>query len=304
MSAGAATGVAAAQQAQLTFQLPNGFLKEQADALLGVMSFQLTPDITTASLSINKKASGNPSLAMFNLGSGFTLSESFPLYLEGTLSAARYDPVFIASNGAESRSFPLKWDSAAITAGIGWNFRLADDLVLRPIVNVSLGYLASDLKLLQLVVNEVYDIDIQWINGQDMKAFGYGGSLVLDYERYRPETEIDIELRYTYIKLKSFDTIAPVKGEAEASNINLWARLRAPLTDLAVFDNPLRYVLELTHTEYLGEQRGALGFESLTALGAGLEVEPGFLIDRVRLVGRYVFGNNISGFSVGITASF
>jgi hypothetical protein len=40
-------------------------------------------------------------------------------------------------------------------------------------------------------------------NGR-LNAYGLGGSLMLDYERYRPENEIDVELRYTHIYLQSF----------------------------------------------------------------------------------------------------
>lgn len=294
---------ARAQQAP-EFQLPAGVLKKNADALLGVMSFQVTPDVTTASLSINKADSGNPNLGMSNLGAGFTWSDDLPLYLEGNISGARYDPTFAATNGQETRRVPLKWNSGAVTAGIGWDFRLGENLVLRPVLNATIGIVASDLRLLQFLVNDRLGTDIQWANGQSLKAFGYGGSLILDYELYRPDYEIDAELRYTYITLKSFDTRLPVKGEAVASNLNLWTRWRAPLSDWTAFSNPVRYVLEVTHTEYLGEQRGALGFDNLTSLGVGLEVEPGYLLDRARVVGRYVFSDNVSGFSVGVAVTF
>ena len=42
---------------------------------------------------------------------------------------------------------PLQWDSVVGTVGIGWDFRIAPELVLRPIANVTLGRVASDLSI-------------------------------------------------------------------------------------------------------------------------------------------------------------
>jgi hypothetical protein len=74
-----------------------------------------------------------------------------------------------------------------------------------------------------------------------------------------------------------------------------------------VLQRPLRYVLETSVTSFFGPQRGALGFNSLASVGAGLELDSSaykIIIARIRLVGRYIFGDNVSGFSVGLAAGF
>lgn len=286
------------------FEVVQRILKRHSDAFLGIMAFQVTPDVTASSLSVRHSDTGNPSLDMFSTGAGFTWSDSFPLYMEGNISGARYDPAFVASNGTETRSLPLKWDSAAISVGIGWDFRLTDHLVLRPVLNGAVATLVSDIRIVQFKANDVLGTDIRWLNGKTLKATGYGGSLILDYEYYVPDYEIDVELRYTYMQLRTFDTEGPLRGKGETNNLNLWTRWRAPISDWQAFGNPVRYVLEATHTEFLGEQRGSLGFDSLTSLGLGLELEPGWLFDRTRVMGRYVFGDNVSGFSVGFAVTF
>ncbi len=56
-----------------------------------------------------------------------------------------------------------------------------------------------------------------------------------------------------------------------------------------------------------GPQCGALGFDHLASVGAGFEIDTSAhsgIISRARLVGRYVFGDNVSGFSIGLAASF
>lgn len=66
--------------------------------------------------------------------------------------------------------------------------------------------------------------------------------------------------------------------------------------------------MELTYSEFLtDDQRGEPGFDKLTSFGLGLEVEMTTLeipITRGRVVGRYEFGENVSGFSLGFAVSF
>ena len=76
---------------------------------------------------------------------------------------------------------------------------------------------------------------------------------------------------------------------------------------MTLLDRPLRYVLESAYTVYFGDQRGALGFNHLTSVGAGLEVDTSkypVWITRTRLVGRYMFGENARGYSLGLAVSF
>ena len=63
--------------------LINGHLQKRANGILSIMGYTLFPDVTTSSLSISSGATGNPGFRMTQLGGGFTVSKSFPLYLEG-----------------------------------------------------------------------------------------------------------------------------------------------------------------------------------------------------------------------------
>ncbi|WP_191577257.1 hypothetical protein [Achromobacter insolitus] len=284
-------------------------LQKRANGVLALMSFSIVPDITTSSLNIasgGASTSGSNEFFMTQLGGGDTISDSFPIYLEGVIAGSRYDPTFVATQGAETRSIPTKWNSVSATGGIGWDFKLTDELKLRPIFNVALGNVTSDLRAASWYVGRRTGRDIDFLDRGSLNAYGLGGSIMLDYEHYRPGYEVDVELRYSDIRLKSFDSSAAVSGSAIAQSANLWARYRAP-TGIVVLQRPLRYVLELTHSEFLGDQKGILGFDRLTSVGAGLELDSSaydIFITRTRVVGRYVFGNNVSGFSVGLAVSF
>ena len=278
-----------------------------ANSVLTLMGYGLTPDVTTGSLSFSSPSTGTPGMQLTSLGGGFTISKGFPLYLEGTAAYSRYDPTFVLSDGTNTRDVPVKWNSLSATGGIGWDFPIAQDLVFRPIFNFSLGTVQSDLKVAGSILGNQTGRDVSFLDRGRLDAAGLGGSVMLDYERYRPENEIDVELRYTNIYLQSINTSSEaVSGSTSAQTLNLWARWRAP-TGLTALDRPFRYVLEFTHTQFLGDLRGAMGFDYLTSLGAGFELDTTkytWLTSRWRMLGRYKFGDGVQGWSVGIACSF
>jgi len=72
----------------------------------------------------------------------------------------------------------------------------------------------------------------------------------------------------------------------------LWARSLIP-TPITLLDRPLRAVFELAHTEFLVDLRGALGFNSLSSVGTGIELDRSAsdqIFSRVMVVFRYQFG--------------
>lgn len=303
----AVLSAAPAALAQGTYSIENGNLQKRANGVLALMGYMLTPDVTTGSLSITDGTTSDPGLSMTSLGGGFTLSRDTPLYLEGTAAYARYDPTFVASNGTDERQFPVKWNSLSGTAGVGWDFRIAEEWVLRPMFNFSLGHVESDLSVLSDVAERRLNQEIDFLDNGQLNSVGVGGSVMLDYEHYRPEGEIDLELRYTDIYLQSFgNTSDAVNGSAEARSAAAWARWRAP-TGIVTLERPLRYVLEFAHTQFFGDLRGVLGFNWLTSVGAGLELDSSkydIFVTRSRLLLRYKFGDNVEGWSVGLAVSF
>ncbi|MFP4895055.1 hypothetical protein [Paraburkholderia sp. EG304] len=284
-----------------------GNVKQHADAVLAIMSYTTVPDVTTSNLSVNNGLTGNPGFGQTQFGGGFTLSRSFPLYMEGTLAYSRYDPIFIATDGAQQRAVPTKWNTFSGTVGLGWDFRITDELAFRPILNGTIGRVSSDLKVGQTLFNHVTDSNLQFLENGSLDAYGYGGSLMLDYEHYRENYEIDAELRATDIYLRSFGgSSQAVQGSATAQQVSLWTRWRAP-TGWHALDRPVRYVLEAAYSHYFGDSAGVLGFNDLTSLGVGLELDSSrypVIVTRTRAMVRYVFGRNVHGVSFGFAMSF
>ena len=284
----------------------NNYLKKRTDAFMTITGYSLTPDVTTGSLSITDKGGENQNLQMISLGGGDRISANFPLYLEGTIAFNRYNPTFTDGIGNTNITVPVNWNGITGTGGVGWDFPLTDQLRIRPIANIMLGHVESDLSIAGRIIENKTGVDLQFLNGGRMNAYGLGGSLMLDYEDYKPEREYDAELRYTNIALNTFDSSAAVQGSADSQSLGLWARAIYP-TPLTVLERPLRAVFEVAHTEFLGQLRGALGFDSLSSVGTGIEIDRSAsdpMFSRVRLVFRYQFGQNVRGTSIGLAASF
>jgi len=282
-------------------------IQKVVNGVLGLMGYSVVPDLTASTLSIDSAgAAENPHITMSQLAGGFTISKTTPVYLEGGVAYSRYDPTFIASNGQDQREIPVKWVTAALTGGVGWDFPIARDLVIRPIFNFSLGRVTSDLRIASLAIADYRGKETDFLDRGHLDSYGLGGSLMLDYERVRPDQEIDVELRYTAMRLKSFGSSSDaVKGSADAIAASLYTRYRAP-TGMTALERPVRYVLEYAYTKYLGDQP-SLGFSNLHSVGAGLELDSSahdIFITRTRLVGRYRFGNNVSGFALSLAVSF
>ena len=295
------------QTAGGVFSLVNGSLQKRVNGVLSLMQYTLFPDVTTSSLSINSGTTGNPDLRMVQFGGGFTVSQSFPLYLEGNAGLSRYDPTFVATDGTETREIPAKWTTVTGTVGVGWDFRLTPELVLRPIANFTFGHMESDLSAGVRIIENATDKELSFLEHGRLNAVGYGGSLVLDYEHYREACEIDVEVRYTTVYLQSIPgTSEGVKGSYLAQNLNLWSRWRAPI-GLTAFHRPVRYVLEFTYSHYFGNQDDILGFNNLFSLGVGLEIDTSAYLHftkRIRLIARYRFGENVTGWTIGLGISF
>lgn len=291
----------------------DSLVQQRANAVVSLMTFTVVPDITASNINIGSGTNQAAALNMTQVGGGATMSESVPIYLEGTLGFSRYDPQFVVSNGSETRTIPTKWNSLTATGGIGWDIGLHRDRhggnwVLRPLGNVTLGTVASDLRIGNWLLGQYTGKNLDFLDGGRLDVYGLGGALMLDYELFSPTQDIDAELRYSYQHLQSFGgTSASVTGQANAENLGLYLRRRAPIGDLTLLSRPLRYVMEGARTEYLGEQRGLLGFNSLNSLGLGIELDSSkydIIVTRTRLVARYMFSHNTSGYSIGLAMSF
>lgn len=307
-----AAAPAGAQAQAPRLALPGTTLERQAGAALGVLGITAVPDGTVADLTIKRATGESAGLLTGQLGSGFTWSEELPLYLEGFVGYARYDPTFILSGGQTEQRLPLRWNTVSATGGIGWSFQVTDRLQVRPIVNLSLGYVASDIALGAELLDFLTGIDLDPLKRGQAAAGGLGGALVLAWYDYRPASEFEVELRYSRMHFGTLPLYSRgLDLKSDSAILGLWARYRWP-TGGEAFGRPVRWVTELYHSEFFLAQRETLGLDRLTRLGGGVELDlgrwelgaAGLYLQRLRLMGSALVGENVRGWSVGIGMSF
>jgi hypothetical protein len=292
-------------------------LARRGPGVLGLMGYTMVPDGSANAVQVNRATAssgglGSSVLSLSQFGFGFTWSESFPLFTEIYAGYARYDPRAVFS-GITARRTPLRWNNFTSTIGVGYDIRLAEYLWLRPILNASLGFAAGDATLFGAFVSYRTGRDISALTDRRVNVYGLGGSLVLAYYDYRPERDIDVELRYTQLHLQTFgDTMRAARGSSVAQTLGLWGRYRWP-TGWEAFGRPVRWVVDGSFSGYFGDQEQVLGFSWAAKVGGGVEVDAGryevgamgLYLSRVRLIARYFYGDGgVTGTSVGLGFSF
>lgn len=287
-----------------------GRVKRQAEGALAVFGISAIPSETASTLVLDTGTDSENSHGFVagQLGGGFTVSDTLPIYMEGYLGYNRYDPTLLITRGAEESRLPLRWTSIAATGGVGWDFSITDDLVFRPMLHVALGRVQSDLSVAGTVVADRLGLDVSFLQSGGLWVGGLGGSLGLAYNRrWENDYEADATLRYTHLHLEPIAGDDSLAASADAATVALWTRLRVP-TGLRLFERPVRYVFEASGSYLPGDQGKALQADWLAQVGLGGEIDlqetfvP--LVTTTRVVARYTFGENLTGFSIGLAASF
>ncbi|QDL91925.1 autotransporter outer membrane beta-barrel domain-containing protein [Paroceanicella profunda] len=286
-------------------------VERQASGALAAMGIGVVPSETASTLVLNTGTGSDarPDFASAQLGGGFTVSDSFPLYLEGYLGYTRFNPSYLVVSDADRAYVRPKWTSISGTAGIGWDFALNENLVLRPMVNFALGQVVSDTAVLAaFIADHIGAEDARFLRDGGLTAGGLGGSMMLEYNKaWDEDYEADLSLRYSRIHLKPIAGDRGVVGEARAETLALWSRMRVP-TGLTLFGRSVRGVGEFSAAWLPGDQGEILRTDWLVQVGAGVEFNLSEtwvpLAREVRLVARYTRGDVLQGFGIGLAASF
>lgn len=286
-------------------------IEKHASSALALFGITAVPNETASSLFLNTgtRPGNNVDFTAAQVGSGITLSKSFPLYLEGYIGYNRYVPQFVLTEGDERAHFLPKWTTLAATGGVGWDFQINDHLVFRPVLDVTLGQIVSDTAFIAQFLANRWGLDnVHFLRDGGLTAGGVGGSLVLAYDRRWPnDLEADWTLRYSDFYLKPIAGDRDVVGDANARSLVLWSRLRMPTGNHA-FGSPLRTVSEFSASWLPGDQGEILRTDWLAQVGFGLEVDVSKtsvpLISSGRMVVRYTRGEYLQGYGLGLAVSF
>ncbi len=289
------------------FRLGDGVSRfpNQALATFGLVAI---PNDSANGLSLRNKSNDANEYFSFQLGGGFRLHEETPIYTEGYLGYQRYNPILIVSRPSGDMIVPVRWNGAAATGGIGYDWKLTNHWSLRPIMNASIGHIVSDAAILGNLLPGTPDADEGFLVDGGMSTGGLGGSLLLNYKKRSAAMDVDIRIRHTHLELTSIFGSANLNARASAISSSIWSRVRIPVRGLKWQNRPIRSVWEASITRYSGDQGKTLDIEWLGKVGAGLELElTGTeigIVSRGRLTFNYLFGEEYDGVSIGLGISF
>ncbi len=298
---------AASQGLNQAFQLAQ---EENAQGSLAILGLAGIPDDAASVIFLeSNKSNRDFDYKSAQIGGGFRLSADLPLYLEGYIGYARYDPNLLLEDGTDTASLPLKWTSVAATGGIGWQFDLGHDFYIRPLAHLSIGRTQSDASVGTQAVANKLGLNVDYLRSGGLWAGGYGASVTFGFDRtFRNDHQLEARLRSTYIEYHAFDDEdQDILASATAANAVLWSRYRFP-TQLMAFSRPIRGVVDFSYSYLLGDQSDVLGTDWLAKVGGGFELDISETnipwVTAARFMLRYYGSDTVNGFTAGLGISF
>ncbi len=283
--------------------------RENAEGSLAVLGLVGIPDDAASTIFLQSGRTDREfDFRSAQLGGGFRVSSDFPLYLEGYIGFARYDPVLTLQGEGATSLIPLRWTSVAATGGIGWDFVINKDWTFRPMGHVSIGRTQTDASIAAQVIADSIGLEENFLRSGGIWAGGLGASAAFAYDKRLPsDHQLEARLRYTHIEYQPIGDDKDLLVSATAANAVFWSRYRFP-TGWRLFNRPVRGVTDLSLSYLVGDQREVLGTDWLARVGVGGEVDltetfvP--LITTTRLMVRLYGSDTVNGFTAGIGVSF
>lgn len=277
-----------------------------AATALAVLGVGAVPNDSLGTFNLLSASGDETDFFSTQVGGGGQLTGENPIYLEAYLGLQQYNPRrFLPQFGDEA--LDVRWSSATVTGGVGWDFDLPAGWTFRPVAHVSLGYVFSDAILPEGVLPVSRSSFEEAVQG-GLLSGGVGASVGLLQKREIGAWDVDVRFRHTHLEL--FPLAGDGAGSARANAIksSAFARFKRDLTGTRVWGRPVKSVWDASVAYYWDDQADVLGTDWLATVGAGLEVETVGLdlpyVSAVRVMISYVFGDGYDGFSLGLSASF
>lgn len=283
--------------------------RQNAEGSLAVMGLVGIPDDSASTIFLESGNSNrNYDFRSAQLGAGFRVASNFPLYLEGYLGYARYDPVLTLTSAGQTSAIPLKWTSVVATGGVGWEFDVAEYWKFRPLAHLSIGRTQSDASIGAQAITSRLGIDRDFVDSGGIWAGGLGASATLAYDRRRAnDRQLELQLRSTYIEYHPVGDDKDLVASSSAANAVVWSRYRFP-TGWKAFQRPVRGVTDFSFSYLIGDQSEILGTDWLARVGLGLELDVTETkipwVTSARFMVRYYGSDTVNGYTAGLSISF
>ena len=199
-----------------------------------------------------------------------------------------------------------RWTAWSATAGVYTSTELGSGFRIQPAVDFGFARLDNSGSYRGPAVDLKPVLDGLLFNW-NMYAWLVTPSLAMEWADVTPERRMRIRTHAAYSWIQSFDESNRVLGFREnAGTYSVRGEYAAP-TGLRIMDRSLDWVGFASYGGFFGGNRGALGFTTVSEVGAGLESpfdKGNPLGQQVRVSASYLFGPSIRGWTVGIGLEF
>jgi hypothetical protein len=267
------------------------------------------PGISSANYDIDSEG-GSPTLNVVRVPYEHRwtpLSDNADLYWTAAGGYMRFKnefslDLFRPSDGGIS----ARWTGYSASGGMLARVRLGEGFTLEPAIDLGLARLESSAGYSGAAAILQPSLDGLLFNW-GMNAWLVTPSIGLDWGTSVYDGKLSTRGRVARSWISSFDEPDPVLAFAEAVNIYSVSADYARGTSWRLFDRQVSWVLRAGFFGFFGPNRDALGFDSAAEIGGGFEVPIAADIPegkRLRLVGAYLIGPDLKGWSVGLSVKF
>ena len=284
-----------------------------ANFLAGVLNVTISPDVAAANYDVTNNSDSAREMSTFKipLGTSFALSRpGWELVLSGNLGylQAKDEAFAVLTDYDLDTKFDIKWTAYTAQGGLGLKVPVTKAVYLYPHAAVAYSYLKNRADYPSSRAKQLLDPLFNGIiTDFDVQSMTYSAALGLGYEETLGVVDVSLRGMFTYAYTDSFKQTHDVQSISEDTE-TLVVRLetRAP-TGLSIAGHGVRWLGLAGYTTFFGPNRDALGFSYIAEVGLGFDIdistENNFL-DHIGLRGSYLFGDDMTGWQVGLAYDF
>jgi len=192
------------------------------------------------------------------------------------------------------------WTAAGFLVGAGWNHPVGSGWALRPGLALGLAYIDNSTTYNAAGQQELAPVLDGLLTNWDAWAASGTASLTFGRERDPARFDAGLTARWALTRTRVFGATHPLQ---EGSDTSQFGVARGEIGGPSAWfrrGEPVEWDAFLGYAGLYDVDRGTLGFDEVTELGAGFTLRLSQKLPRLRLGGAWLTGPDIRGWSLGL----
>jgi len=257
-------------------------------------------------LGVDNNLGSNINIAKLPLEKEIFSFEGADMLIRGGFNYASVDAKNILEGMSSDQILPES-EAYSVLVGLLFNLPLSELWTLRPALDVGVGRIENRIIFEGADAGQVKDLVnsqlINWSTNTVLVNLGLG----LDYKRMIDIHKLTAKSNYDHTIITSFNESGDFSGFTEQIDLLNFSFDLATPWGVDLFGYPLTGIVHESNTVFLGDNRNALGFNNLNALGYRVDTDltkEGWKIESVSLGFNYLVGANVEGYEIVFNVDF